>query len=87
MGLMTGSGCLSRVMGPVFVSYVYTELGTTWTFGMTTIMMAISMVWLFIVLDKLIPVEEQIFANGTELQEMNKQTKNEDHHSEALEVT
>lgn len=72
MGLMTGSGCLSRVMGPVFVSYVYTELGTTWTFGMTAVMMAASMVWLFLVLDRLIPVDEPPVANGTEPQEMNK---------------
>lgn len=46
MGLMTGSGCLSRFMGPVFVSYVYTILGTVWTFGITTAIMATSMVWL-----------------------------------------
>ncbi|GLV43714.1 Cln7 [Carabus blaptoides fortunei] len=73
MGLMTGSGCLSRVLGPVFVSYIYTELGTIWTFGMTTVMMALSMVWLFIVLDRLVPVEEQLAQNtSTELQEMNK---------------
>lgn len=83
MGLMTGSGCLSRVMGPVFVSYVYTELGTTWTFGMTTVMMTLSMIWLLIVQNRLIPVEET--NNGTELQEMNK--LNSEHHSDIMEVT
>lgn len=73
MGLITGSGCLSRVMGPVFVSYIYTELGTTWTFGMTTVMMALSMIWLYIFLDRLIPQEEkhEIAENGTELHEIN----------------
>lgn len=55
MGLMTGSGCLSRVMGPVFVGYIYTRLGTIWTFGFTTVMMAVSMIWLWIVRDRLIP--------------------------------
>lgn len=82
MGLMTGSGCLSRVLGPVFVSYIYTELGTIWTFGMTTVMMALSMVWLFIVLDRLVPVDEQFaqHTNGTELQEMNK--LNDENHIE-----
>jgi len=49
MGLMTGAGCLSRVMGPVFVSYIYTRYGTIWTFGITTAMMLVSMVWLQII--------------------------------------
>lgn len=48
MGLMTGAGCLSRVMGPVFVGYIYTRMGTNVTFGVTTIMMAVSMVWLWL---------------------------------------
>ncbi|XP_066253732.1 major facilitator superfamily domain-containing protein 8 [Euwallacea similis] len=47
MGLMTGSGCLSRVMGPVFVTHVYKEYGTVWTFGMTSVMMAVSLLWLW----------------------------------------
>ncbi|XP_032290420.1 major facilitator superfamily domain-containing protein 8 isoform X2 [Drosophila virilis] len=46
MGMMTGAGCLSRVMGPVFVGSIYTRLGTYWTFGFTSIMMLISMIWL-----------------------------------------
>jgi ceroid-lipofuscinosis MFS transporter 7 len=49
MGLMTGAGCLSRVMGPVFVSYIYTRYGTIWTFGITMIMMIASMVWLQVI--------------------------------------
>lgn len=49
MGLMTGAGCLSRVMGPVFVSYIYTRYGTIWTFGITAIMMTVSMVWLQVI--------------------------------------
>ncbi|XP_071449181.1 major facilitator superfamily domain-containing protein 8 isoform X2 [Hetaerina americana] len=53
MGFITGSGCLSRVMGPVFVAYIYTTLGTYWTFGITTIMMAVSMLWLHIVRNRL----------------------------------
>lgn len=48
MGLMTGSGCLSRVMGPVFVGSIYTRLGTYWTFGFTSVMMFVSMIWLLI---------------------------------------
>lgn len=46
MGWMTGSGCLSRVLGPVFVGSIYTRLGTNWTFGVTSFMMLVSMFWL-----------------------------------------
>lgn len=46
---MTGAGCLSRGMGPVFVSYVYTRYGTIWTFGITAVMMTVSMVWLQVI--------------------------------------
>lgn len=55
MGLMTGAGCLSRFMGPVFVSFIYTRYGTIWTFSITTVMMTISMVWLQIVEKRLVP--------------------------------
>ncbi|KAK5650104.1 hypothetical protein RI129_001133 [Pyrocoelia pectoralis] len=60
MGLMTGSGCLSRVLGPVFVTYIYTEFGTIWTFSMTTIMMVILMIWLYWCLERLISFEERV---------------------------
>ncbi|KAJ8921577.1 hypothetical protein NQ315_010482 [Exocentrus adspersus] len=57
MGFMTGSGCLSRVMGPVFVTYIYEEYGTIWTFGLTTVMMAICLIWLLCFQKYLNPVE------------------------------
>lgn len=46
MGLMTGSGCFSRVLGPVCVGSLYTRLGTNWTFGFTSVMMLVSMIFL-----------------------------------------
>lgn len=75
MGLMTGSGCLSRVMGPVFVTYIYTEFGTIWTFGITTVMMIVSMLWLYLFYHRLMPTEQigdDIEEAGTKLQEENK---------------
>lgn len=57
MGLMTGSGCLSRVLGPVFVTYIYTEFGTIVTFAFTTVMMAACLVWLLYFSRRLIPQE------------------------------
>ncbi|KAF6204930.1 hypothetical protein GE061_019095 [Apolygus lucorum] len=53
MGLITGSGCLSRVFGPVFVVYIYTNLGTIWTFGTTALMMVGGMLWFKIVSQRL----------------------------------
>ncbi|KAH0954966.1 hypothetical protein HN011_001031 [Eciton burchellii] len=57
MGLMTGAGCASRVLGPVFVGFIYTRLGTYYTFGITGVMLIIFMLWLQIVNKRLIPPE------------------------------
>lgn len=69
MGIMTGSGSLSRVLGPVFVGSIYTRLGTNWTFGITSIMMALSMVWLLVYDSTLVP-PSVAQNNGTELRPM-----------------
>lgn len=70
MGLMTGSGCLSRVLGPVFVTYIYTEFGTIVTFAFTTVMMAACLVWLLYFSRRLIPQEivQTEEGEGEELQ-------------------
>lgn len=57
MGLMTGAGCASRVLGPVFVGFIYTRLGTYHTFGITGVMLIISMLWLQLVNKRLIVPE------------------------------
>lgn len=57
MGLLTGAGCASRVLGPVFVGFIYTRLGTYYTFGITGIMLIISMLWLQLVNKRLIAPE------------------------------
>ncbi|EAT38955.1 AAEL009195-PA [Aedes aegypti] len=68
MGIMTGSGCLSRALGPVFLSTIYTKLGLYWTFGSTAVMMAATMLWLWLVRDRLIPPEYENPNSGQELQ-------------------
>lgn len=35
MGVLTGAGCVSRALGPVFVSAVYARRGPAATFGST----------------------------------------------------
>merc|ERR1719445_2457343 len=34
MGLLTSSGSLARILGPILGSYVYEDLGTFWLFGL-----------------------------------------------------
>lgn len=69
MGLLTGSGCLSRVLGPVFVTYIYTEYGTIVTFGLTTLMMVACLLWL-LVFNKRLVAQEVVVENGQELKEV-----------------
>lgn len=73
MGLMTGSGCLSRVMGPVFVTYIYEEHGTIWTFGLTTVMMAVCLLWL-LTFQKILRTDETKEQNEEEAQELRERT-------------
>lgn len=72
MGLLTGSGCFSRVLGPIIVTYIYTEWGTNLTFGLTAIMMVVSMIWLLIV-SKRLTSRLKFEETGTELIELNGQ--------------
>uniref|UniRef100_A0A336LTZ4 CSON004721 protein n=2 Tax=Culicoides sonorensis TaxID=179676 RepID=A0A336LTZ4_CULSO len=55
MGILTGAGCFSRVLGPIFISFVYTRFGTYYTFGSIAGLMIACMIWLWIVRDKLVP--------------------------------
>ncbi|XP_068149117.1 LOW QUALITY PROTEIN: major facilitator superfamily domain-containing protein 8 [Drosophila tropicalis] len=71
MGWMTGSGCFSRFMGPVFMGFFYTRLGTYWTFGVTSVMMLVSMIWLLCSNRLLIPASFDK-PSPVELQELNK---------------
>uniref|UniRef100_A0A182WEZ9 Major facilitator superfamily (MFS) profile domain-containing protein n=1 Tax=Anopheles minimus TaxID=112268 RepID=A0A182WEZ9_9DIPT len=56
MGIMTGSGCLSRALGPVFLSTIYTKYGLYWTFGSTAVMMAATMLCLWQMRERLVPI-------------------------------
>ena len=57
MGFMTGAGCASRVLGPVFVSVIYTRFGTYHTFGITGLTLLVSMLWLQLADKRLIPLK------------------------------
>lgn len=53
MGLLTGSGSLSRVVWPIFLTVVYTNLGVVWTFVITGVMMVVTVIWLLVFQRKL----------------------------------
>lgn len=55
MGLFTGSGGFSRVVGPVLLSYLYTHLGIIWTFCSLGTFMALTVIWLLLLKHRLIP--------------------------------
>lgn len=57
MGLMTGAGCASRVLGPVFVGLIYTRYGTYQTFGLTGLMLIVAMIFIQILNKRLVPPE------------------------------
>lgn len=57
MGILTGVGSLSRIAGPVFVSYIYTDYGTYWTFSVLAVGMLISMLGLVALYKRIIPMK------------------------------
>ncbi|XP_012339097.1 major facilitator superfamily domain-containing protein 8 isoform X2 [Apis florea] len=67
MGFMTGAGCASRVLGPVFVSVIYTRFGTYHTFGITGLTLIICMSWLQIVNKRLVPPKATILSKDMEI--------------------
>ncbi|XP_042862664.1 major facilitator superfamily domain-containing protein 8-like [Penaeus japonicus] len=57
MGILTSTGSLSRVTGPIFVSYMYTALGTRWTFGILFVIMSLTLVIISLLFKRLVPMK------------------------------
>ncbi|XP_063709230.1 major facilitator superfamily domain-containing protein 8-like [Culicoides brevitarsis] len=55
MGLFTGSGGFSRVVGPVLLSALYQHYGVVWTFCSLGAFMAVTVVWLLCLKHRLVP--------------------------------
>ena len=55
MGVLTGAGCLSRALGPVFVSAVYARRGPVATFGSTAALTLAALAALRVVYSRLRP--------------------------------
>ncbi|XP_047495445.1 major facilitator superfamily domain-containing protein 8-like isoform X1 [Penaeus chinensis] len=57
MGILTSTGSFSRVTGPIFVSYMYTALGTRWTFGILFVVMSLTLVIISLLFRRLVPMK------------------------------
>lgn len=49
MGLIIGSGSLARIIGPVFIGFVYARYGMYLTFGITGVTVLLGMFWIWLV--------------------------------------
>lgn len=56
MGTMTSVSSLSRVIGPIFVTFIYTKYGTIVTSATATVLMIFSLLLLGSVYKRLIPL-------------------------------
>lgn len=74
MGLMTASGCLSRIFGPICVSVLYANKGTYWLSIVTALMMIAPMTWLVFIRDRLYIENVDINPMVVEMKEID--TKN-----------
>jgi len=66
MGLLTASGSLARVLGPIAVSYVYEIKGTYWTFGICCGTMVLAGIATTAAFKRLIPMETRIARRAEE---------------------
>ena len=57
MGLLSAFGSLSRVLGPIFVSYIYTNYGTYLVMAAMSVSMVISLILTLIFYKRLIPLQ------------------------------
>lgn len=65
MGVLTGAGCLSRVLGPLFVSVVYARRGPAFTFGSTALTTLVAMLVLRLLYPRLRPPPAAATATAT----------------------
>lgn len=71
---MTGSGCLSRILGPICVSVLYAKYGTFWLSLTTSILMIIPMSWLILIRDRL--YIKTVELKNVELEDLSQKTSN-----------
>lgn len=68
MSMITGAGCLSRIMGSVCVTFVYTRFGTYATFGGTAVMMMVALVWIWWFRQRFVVAELETMRKPTDVE-------------------
>ncbi|CRK92704.1 CLUMA_CG006231, isoform A [Clunio marinus] len=63
MGIMLAAGSMSRIIGPVIIVGGYTKFGTIWTFSVTTIVMIIPIVLLYMLRNRVVGNGSQKIEN------------------------
>lgn len=58
MGVLTTSGSLARVVGPIFVTYIYQEFGTWLLFGLVAATLGVSLFITLLSYKQLVPYEQ-----------------------------
>lgn len=48
MGMLIGSGCFARMLGPIFITFIYTTYGTKWSFSLISVFQMIMFLWLLL---------------------------------------
>ena len=72
MGLLSAFGGLSRVLGPIFVSYIYTYYGTYLTAAIMAGSMVLALVSSLLVYKKLVPLQFEASKPKDEPDEVTK---------------
>ena len=60
MGILTAAGSFARILGPIFVSEIYKEFGTYWTYGITALSLALAGVGTLLTYKRLVPLESRL---------------------------
>ena len=73
-GYMTGSGCLSRLFGPISVSVLYSQYGIWWLSVITAVMMVVPTIWLVFIRKRLLI--ENVELKSIEIKDMSQRGLN-----------
>ena len=60
MGLLTAVGSLARIVSPIFVSEIYKEFGTYWTFGLCAGSIVLATLVTLATYTRLVPLETRM---------------------------
>lgn len=83
-GLLTASGCLSRIFGPIFVSVLYARYGIFCLSVTTGVMMILPMIWLILIRDRL--YIESVDIKTVEMEDFSEKTSANLIHSKSVIV-